>query len=178
MCSGSASTPWQIAKTNCILFIMFICDNLRRGWGIVFRPSFQNFWIRHCIFIMRQPDSKFQCIQQGLLIVTCLLIPPTWKEIVPLTFPKCGGTKNFFARFARESRFVPLTFKIVAPPLHRDVGAYGNIKEYDTIRDAILTCAQKPTWVSLICRTETTTKKCKTEKLKSENGYAHFFAQK
>jgi len=42
--------------------------------------------------------------------------------------------KFFFARFARESRFVPLTFKIVAPPLHRDVGAYGNIKEYDTIR--------------------------------------------
>ena len=37
---------------------------------------------------------------------------------------------------------------------------------YDTIRDAILTCAQKPTWVSLIYRTEPTAKKCKTEKLK------------
>jgi len=37
---------------------------------------------------------------------------------------------------------------------------------YDTIRDAILTCDQKPTWVSLIYRTEPTTKKCKTEKLK------------
>jgi len=35
---------------------------------------------------------------------------------------------------------------------------------YDTIRDAILTCARKPTWVSLIYRTEPTTKKCKTEK--------------
>jgi len=35
---------------------------------------------------------------------------------------------------------------------------------YDTIRDAILTFARKPTWVSLIHRTETTTKKCKTEK--------------
>ena len=43
---------------------------------------------------------------------------------------------------------------------------------YDTIRDAILTCARKPTWVSLIYRTETTTKRCKTEKLKSKNGYA------
>ena len=32
---------------------------------------------------------------------------------------------------------------------------------YDTIRDAILTCARKPTWVSLIYRTEPTTKKCK-----------------
>jgi len=43
---------------------------------------------------------------------------------------------------------------------------------YDTIRDAILTCARKPTWVSLIYPTETTTKKCKTEKVKSKNGYA------
>jgi len=38
----------------------------------------------------------------------------------------------------------------------------------DTIRDAILTCAQKLTRDSLIYRTETTTKKCKTEKLKSK----------
>ena len=38
---------------------------------------------------------------------------------------------------------------------------------YDTIRDAILTCARKPTWVSLIYRTEPTTKKCKNRKTKS-----------
>jgi len=45
--------------------------------------------------------------------------------------------------------------------------------DYGTIRDAILTCARKPTWVSLIYRTETTTEKCKTEKkLKSNNGYS------
>jgi len=36
------------------------------------------------------------------------------------------------------------------------------------IRDAILTCARKPTRISLIYRTETTTKNCKTEKLKSK----------
>jgi len=30
-----------------------------------------------------------------------------------------------------------------------------NLSKYDTIRDAILTCARKPTWVSLIYRTET-----------------------
>jgi len=36
---------------------------------------------------------------------------------------------------------------------------------HDTIRyDAILTCARKPTWVSLIYRTEPTTKKCKNRK--------------
>ena len=38
---------------------------------------------------------------------------------------------------------------------------------YDTIRDAILTCARKPTGVSLIYRTEPTTKKCKNRKTKS-----------
>jgi len=38
-----------------------------------------------------------------------------------------------------------------------------------TIRDAILTCARKPTRVSLIYRTEPTTKKCKTEKVKTDN---------
>jgi len=37
---------------------------------------------------------------------------------------------------------------------------------YDTIRDAILTCAPKPTRVSLIYRTEPTTEKWKTEKTK------------
>ena len=35
---------------------------------------------------------------------------------------------------------------------------------YDTIRDAILTCARKPTRVSLIYRTEPTTKKCRNRK--------------
>ena len=38
----------------------------------------------------------------------------------------------------------------------------------DTIRDAVVACAQKPTLVRLIYRTEPTTKKCKTEKLKSK----------
>ena len=42
---------------------------------------------------------------------------------------------------------------------------------YDTIRDAILTCARKPTGVGLIYRTETTSKNCKTEKLKSKSRY-------
>jgi len=38
----------------------------------------------------------------------------------------------------------------------------------DAIRDVILTRAQKLTWVSLIYRTEPTTKKWKTEKVKSK----------
>jgi len=39
---------------------------------------------------------------------------------------------------------------------------------YDTIRDAILTCTQKLTLLSLIYCTEPTTKKWKTEKLRSK----------
>jgi len=45
--------------------------------------------------------------------------------------------------------------------------AHHKLNRINTIRDAILTCARKPTWVSLIYRTEPTTKKCKTEKTKS-----------
>jgi len=46
------------------------------------------------------------------------------------------------------------------------VSCFGHIR-YDTIRDAILASAQKPTRVSLIYRTEPTTKKWTTEKLNS-----------
>ena len=49
-----------------------------------------------------------------------------------------------------------------------ETGGYDTIRE---IRDAILTCARKPTKVSLIYHTETTTENCKTEKLKSKNRY-------
>jgi len=47
------------------------------------------------------------------------------------------------------------------------VGRLSNAIRYDTIRDAILTCARKLTWVGLIYRTEPTTKKCKNRKTKS-----------
>ena len=39
--------------------------------------------------------------------------------------------------------------------------------QYDTIRDPILTCAWKPTWVSLTYCMETTAKKCKNRKTKN-----------
>jgi len=42
------------------------------------------------------------------------------------------------------------------------------LPSHDTIRDTILTGARKLTSVSLIYPTEPTTKKCKTEKLKSK----------
>jgi len=74
-----------------------------------------------------------------------------------------------------------LSLQIASVTLHGDAAfsaiclfAFVSVSEqnklrYDTIRDAILTCAQKLTWVpSLIYRTEPTTKKCKAEKLKSK----------
>ena len=63
----------------------------------------------------------------------------------------------------------PATLEATTAPVARGWRAaarQGTIR-YDTIRDAILTCARKPTWIGLIYRTETTTKNCKREKLKS-----------
>ena len=51
-------------------------------------------------------------------------------------------------------------------PENKQYTKYDTIR-YDTIRDAILTCARKPTWVSLIYRTQPTTKTCKNRKTKS-----------
>jgi len=48
---------------------------------------------------------------------------------------------------------------------HWIIVGYDEIR-YDTIRDAILTCAQKPPWVGLVYSTEPTTKKWRKEKLK------------
>jgi len=42
-----------------------------------------------------------------------------------------------------------------------------SVSALNTIRAANLTCAQKLTWVTLIYRTEPTTKSCKTDRLKS-----------
>ena len=74
-------------------------------------------------------------------------------------------TADFAAvRLTRPSqRTLPRTMTMATPTKIR----------YDTTRDAILTCAQKLTCVSLIYHTETTTKKWKTEKVKrKKNGYA------
>jgi len=43
------------------------------------------------------------------------------------------------------------------------------LQSYDSLRDAIIMCARKLTWVSLIYCTEPTIKKCKIEKLKGKN---------
>jgi len=54
------------------------------------------------------------------------------------------------------------------PPTKPFIFYFSLMIRYDTIRDAILTCAQKPTSVTLIYCTEPTTKKWKTEKVKSK----------
>jgi len=54
---------------------------------------------------------------------------------------------------------------------HSVVSSHYHWTVYDTIRDVILRCARKATWVSLIYRTEPTTKKCKNRKSKSRKHY-------
>jgi len=56
------------------------------------------------------------------------------------------------------SHFVPIVIQYQAP--------------YDTIRDVVLTCAQKLTYVSLIYWTEPKNKKWKKEELKSKYRFA------
>ena len=63
--------------------------------------------------LMWQPDSKFQCRPYSILIVICLLVPPHGKIIVSPLFHMWGYNKFFFRE---RTCFVPLTFKIVAPP--------------------------------------------------------------
>ena len=58
-----------------------------------------------------------------------------------------------------------LSALIAPPPSHTHMAS--DLLRYDTIRDAILTCARKPTCVSLIYLMEPTTKKCKNRKSKS-----------
>jgi len=77
--------------------------------------------------------------------------PPTWQisHVVPKTYA-----------------YISTASVIIITTLSLD-RRYFNLSRYDTIRDAILTCARKPTWVSWIYRTEPTTKKCKNRKTKS-----------
>ena len=71
-----------------------------------------------------------------------------------------------------ELLLLPLLLLPEAPPPLESWGTSGAVNtdtiRYDTIRDAVLKCAQKPTQVTLIYRTEPTTKKWKTAKLKSK----------
>jgi len=72
-----------------------------------FEPSFGDLgadaWIRHCNATTRQQISVY-----SKLTFACLYPPH---------LEKWGVQKKIFARFARESCFVPLTFRIAAPPL-------------------------------------------------------------
>ena len=95
----------------------------------------------------------------------------TGKKLKKDNRPSVYGGKDFWKRCVlsqgwKRGACIRMKFNC-KPTMNNNRGAV----DYDTIRDAILTCARKPTWVSLIYRTEPTTKKCKTERLKSKNGY-------
>ena len=81
-----------------------------------------------------------------------------WRNNATLgLYPVCSFT-HFLERSIKIVLFCSvLILNIVFKGTH----IYDTIDwRYDTIRDAILTCARKPTRVSLIYRTEPTTKKC------------------
>ena len=79
--------------------------------------------------------------------------------------------KTGFAGFANpdsDSRTECTRFHWIQPEYRFAISRLSSRVRYDTIRDAILTCAQKLTWVSLIYRTESTTKKENRKKLLSK----------
>ena len=79
-------------------------------------------------------------------------------------------------RYRIDFRFVVARFRFSAPAFFEQhwtqIQPHYNCCDGDYtiryIRYAISTCSRKLIWVSLICRTEPTTKKWKTEKLKSK----------
>ena len=103
--------------------------------------------------IERESDARWWC-QVSMDIVSISLY---------LCFLAVAGEDCFLNSFVCSLLVVILKSNTVS--------IFFGIILYDTIRDAILTCARKPTCVGLIYRTETTTKNCKTEKLKSKNRY-------
>ena len=99
----------------------------------------------HCWLRVRKSIRPVKIAWWGVSMVICL----EWGQIVCIWSSWCHYHPK------TPSSFVSFKSRLV----------------YDTIRDAILTCARKPTWVGFIYSTETTTKNCKTEKLKSKSRY-------
>ena len=96
-----------------------------------------------------------------------------WRAVVylgPMVQRQRAPTAGSSRREARLHTTLTLCARTIASTHCRLHSRHSTI-QYEiryTIREAILTCAGKPTRVSLIYRTEPTTKKCKTEKVKSK----------
>ena len=84
------------------------------------------------------------------------------KDIAFYPDPDPASALTLIRKFIRQTMH---RYMVVQSRNHRYRYGTDTIR-YDTIRDVILTRARKPTWVSLIYRTETTTKKCKNWKTK------------
>jgi len=111
---------------------------------------------------------------------TCTTVP--WSDEVAVDPAACSNTTTGYSIailllvfHLRISYSVPLV-KALFRNIYNIIVLFCAFQSYEighTIRDAVLMCAQKLTRVSLIYRTEPTTKKGKTEEiLKSKNGYA------
>ena len=112
---------------------------------------------------------------QGNILFFNLQRPWIWLPLRPTVHSKLQENSNapehkvrptFVWNFVINS-WLRTFFHSIARPSQRVVNLFDR-GGHDTIRCAILTCARKPTWVSFIYRTETTTQTWTTEKLKSK----------
>ena len=106
------------------------------------------------------------------LVVRCLCCEVWWLSGVLKFFCKLTTKNNRTIITGTKVRISLRTVVLIANAItvmcSLGHGLHTLTIRYDTIRDAILTCAQKLTCVSLIYCTEPTSKKWKTEKLQSK----------
>jgi len=85
-----------------------------------------------------------------------------WSEVQTCTQPSWCHCHTLSLAPVKSRMVLPFWYRLTWV-----VPEKGPLKGCVCVRDAILTCARKPTWVRLIYHTETTTKKCTTEKVKT-----------
>jgi len=116
-------------------------DRLCRGYNKILGPGWPEYWREHV------PDgvdawAYGSVVLRWHMTLQCLLLELIAINIQQLTDIRLRRSRCFQIWTRHKKK---LTLNRKAP------------SRYDTIRDAILTCARKPTWVSIIYRTELTT---------------------
>ena len=109
-----------------------------------------------------RPPNLWACQVAGAIFFYSVTQIPARSELV------VGYARQYARRLQRTATLAgrkTSTNQLSVATIFISLKTHTSIR-YDTIRDAILTCARKPTWVSFIYRTEPTTKKCKNRKTK------------
>jgi len=120
-----------------------------------------------------ESDNCVECSGKCLKLFAEVVSSSLWSHFssgIMMKFKHCYNKNKCTKKFFEYSKYYSVTEMLLALGLSSFDTVTHTIRY--TTRDAILPCDRKPTRVRLIYRTEQTTKKCKTEKLKSKNGYA------